>query len=351
MDKILAQKRADRVKAFREELAILERDGILSLTENNHKSINEYHQRTLDELSQQYDIDTTNEQKRLSWGMRIASLLGALAISAALFFFFYRFWNIFSTPIQVFILIAVPVLAAIGVELAAQREKTLYFSSILALLAFTAFVLDLSALGSLFNITPSQNAFLAWAAFGFIFAYTYRLKLLLVAAMTSLMAYLAALIGVWSGLYWLYLGERPENFIFAGLVLFAMSFIRQDRFTGFTAIYRVYGLLAIFAAILVLANWGSISYLPLANGTIENFYQALGFIIAGIFIYLGIRMKWSGVANLAITFFVIFLYTKLFGWWWNWMPKYVFFLIIGVIAMSLLWLLKKLRAMPLGQKT
>lgn len=91
MDKPLAQQRADRVKAFRDELAVLQRDCVLLLSEDDRKSIDEYHQRTLDELSHQYDIDTTSEQKRLSWGMRIASLLGALAISLRCFFSFIAF--------------------------------------------------------------------------------------------------------------------------------------------------------------------------------------------------------------------------------------------------------------------
>ena len=73
------------------------------------------------------------------------------------------------------------------------------------------FVLNLSVLGQIFNITPSQNAFLAWAAFALLLAYGYGLRLLLVAGLTSLMAYLAATVGTWSGCYWLSFGERPAT--------------------------------------------------------------------------------------------------------------------------------------------
>jgi hypothetical protein len=40
---------------------------------------------------------------------------------------------------------------------------------------------------------------------------------------------------------------------------------------------------------------------------------------------------------------VIFLYTKFFDWWWEWMPKYLFFLVIGLVAILLLLILKRLR--------
>jgi hypothetical protein len=32
------------------------------------------------------------------------------------------------------------------------------------------------------------------------------------------------------------------------------------------------------------------------------------------------------VVNTGVTLFVVFLYTKLFSWWWDEMPKYLFFL-------------------------
>ena len=148
-------------------------------------------------LARKYDVDTTAGQKQMSLGMRIISFLGAAAISAALFFFFYRIWGLISTPIQVVILLLGPVLAALGVELASRKEKTLYFAAIIGLVAFACFVLNLSVLGQIFGITPTQNAFFAWALFAFILAYTYGLRILLVAGIVSLIGYLSATVGTW----------------------------------------------------------------------------------------------------------------------------------------------------------
>ena len=337
-----AQARADRIHAFRLELEALEHEGVLHLPEEARKAIDEHHAGLLRQFAADHDIDISSGQKRLSWGMRLASLFGAIALSAAVFFFFYRFWGALTTPVQVGLLLAAPLVATLVMEYAARRERTLYFASLAGLVAIASFVLNLSVLGRIFNITPSQHAFLAWAAFALLLAYGYGLRLLLVAGLTSLMAWMSATAGTWSGLYWLSFGDRPEHFIIAGLLVFAFGLREQRGRPGFAGIYRVYGLLVVFIAILILANFGYISYLPLASGTIENLYQILGFVLAGLAIWLGIRRHWPGVVNLGSTFGILYLYTKLFDWWWDWMPKYLFFLLLGLIAILVLLVLRRL---------
>ncbi len=345
MHKEQAQQRADRIRAFQAELTTLEKEKILSLPQDQRRHLFEYHDDMLRLLAGQFDIDTTSAQRQVSMGMRIISFLGAAAISAAMFFFFYRIWGFISTPSQVAILVIAPMIAALGVEVAARKEKTLYFSAIIGLVAFACFVLNLSVLGQIFNITPSQNAFLAWALFAFILAYTYGLRILLVAGIIALTGYLSATVGTWSGCYWLNFGERPENFIAAGLILFAISFIPHRSFYEFPPHYRVFGLLAVFISMLILANWGHISYLSLSHKHVQYLYQIAGFITSGLVIWLGIARQWTGLTNLGSTFFAIFLYTKFYDWWWEWMPKYLFFLLIGLVAILLLIMLKRLRTL------
>jgi len=41
--------------------------------------------------------------------------------------------------------------------------------------------------------------------------------------------------------------------------------------------------------------------------------------------------------------FCIFLYTKFFDWWWEVMPKYLFFLVLGLCAVLILLVLRRLR--------
>jgi len=43
--------------------------------------------------------------------------------------------------------------------------------------------------------------------------------------------------------------------------------------------------------------------------------------------------------------FVVLLYTKFFDWWWEAMPKYLFFLVLGLTAVLFLLVLKRLRGL------
>jgi cytochrome c-type biogenesis protein CcmH/NrfG len=92
-----AQQRADRLRVFREELAELERQQVLVLTAEQRGNVEPFLDQTLQELARQYDIDVNPSQKQLSWGMRIVSALGGLALCAAVFLFFYRFWGLIPT--------------------------------------------------------------------------------------------------------------------------------------------------------------------------------------------------------------------------------------------------------------
>lgn len=342
MEREQVQARIDRIYAFRAEVAALAEEGLALPSAND---IAAHHDALLRRFAGDYDIDISQGQKQLSLGMRIASFLGALALSSAVYFLFLRFRGGMDAAIQTAILVTLPIIATLGVEFAARRERSLYFASIAALVAFASFVLDLSMLSGLFNIAPTQNAFLAWGVFGVLLAYAYGLRLILVAGLASLLGYLAATIGTWSGAYWLSFGERPENFLLAGFFLAGIGLPGHRLRPGFASVYRIFGLLTVFIAILILANWGSVSYLPFSNGSIENGYQALGFLLSSLAIWLGIRRRWPGLVNLGSTFFVLYLYTKLFDWWWDWLPKYLFFLLLGLIAIGLLLVLRRLHTM------
>jgi len=163
-----AQHRVDQIQGFWAELNQLEEEAILVLPHGQRERVNSHHDTTIRELAKQFDVDITASQKQMSWGMRIVSFLGALALAASAFFFFYRVWGLLFTPVQVLFLIGAPLLAVVGMEFLRKRERIPYFTSLIGLIAFACFVLNLSVLGSIFNITPSQNAFVAWAAFALI---------------------------------------------------------------------------------------------------------------------------------------------------------------------------------------
>jgi len=339
-----AQQRADEIRTFQAELARLEREGVLALSAEQRNAVAGHHRQLLAGYAETFDIDRDAQAKQLSLGMRIASFLGALALAASVFFLFYQFWGLFPTSAQVGILLAAAFGSFLATLLIQRRDATGYFTKLAAMVAFACFVLNIAMLGQIFNITPSDKALLPWAAFALLLAYTCDLRLLLAAGILCLIAYISARTGTWSGMYWLYFGQRPENFFPAAIAMFLVpQFLDHRRFHGFAGIYRVFGVVTLLLPILVLSNWGEISYLDFDHKLIEGAYQLLGFLASAAFVWIGARRHWPEVVNTGLVFFVIFLYTKFFDWWWQIMPKYLFFLVIGLSAVLLLLVFKRLR--------
>lgn len=339
-----AQRRADEIRGFERELETLEREGALRLTEAQRAAVREHHRGLLAGYAREFDIDRDVQAKQLSLGMRIASLIGALALAASVFFLFYQYWGLFSASAQVSVLLA----ASLGTFAATMwiqgREGGGYFTKLAAMIAFACFVLNISMFGQIFNITPSDKAFVVWAAFAFLLAYSCDLRLLLGAGIVCLVAFIGARTGTICGMYWLYFGERPENFFPAAALLFAIpAFVRHERFAGFDAVYRVFALLTLFLPVLVLANWGRLSYLAIDPQLVKYGYQVLGFAGSAAAAWYGVRRGWAHVVNTAVVFFMVFLYTKFFDWWWEYMPKYLFFLVLGLTAVLFLVTLRRLR--------
>jgi uncharacterized membrane protein len=340
-----AQKQVEGIHAFREQLDALSRQGVLALTAEQRARVDLHLNQTLSRLAERFDVDTSESQKQLSLGMRILSALGGLAFCAAVFLFFYRYWGLLATPVQIAFLILAPSVTLVAMYFTARREKTLYYTALIGVVAFASFVMNLAVLGSIFNIAPSQNALLAWGAFGLLLAYTYRFRLLLAAGLVCLMVFLGASLTAWSGAFWGACAERPEFFLLAGLVTVLVPIVvRHQRFSDFPFIYQLLGLLVIFAALELLMHEGQLSLLPLGRRSIQGFYQICAFAAAGAAIWLGIRHTQLGIMNLGSLCFAIFLFDRLVSWWWEWMPRYLFFLIIGLIAVGLLAVFRRIRS-------
>lgn len=344
-DRRQAQQRVDRIRAFREQLDELAREGVLTLSDEQRDKLNAHLDGTLSDLAARFDVDVTDSQKQLSLGMRIVSALGGLALCLAVFFFFYRIWGALATPFQVAILILTPLVLLVVMDFAARRERTLYFTALVGLVAFAAFVTNLFVLGKIFNLAPSQHAFLAWSGFALALAYSYRLRILLVAGLVCLGVWVAGSVVAWAGGWWGDFGLRPETILLFGCLLLALAVRFHDRRRPeFAAVYRVVGLLTVFCSLLALGLSAGFSFLSLPRTVIEAGYQCLSFLAAAGAIWLGVRYELSGTLNIGAAFFTVYLVHKFVDWWWDWMPRYLFFLLVGAIALGLLWLFRRLRA-------
>ena len=343
-DRVAAQQEADRIRALRRELASDEIQAILALTEDQQTRFEEWSSAKLAGLAAQFDVDTSVSQKRVSWAMRIASTLGALALCAAVVLFFNRYWGYLDTPAQVAIVILMPLALLAAAEFAAHRERTLYFTGLLALVALAGFILNLAVVGSIFNIASTERALLPWGAFAVFMAYRYGLRLHLALGLVLLISYLVASLTARMGYNWLDFYDRPELFLVLSAMLFATPFlVKHARNSDFPPVYRLVGALVFFLAMLSLAEWGRPSYLPWEDKNIERFYEIMGLTLSAGAIWWGIVRNWNGVVNIGATFFIIFLFTRLYHWWWEWMPRYLFFGVIGALGIGVVISFRRVR--------
>ncbi|MCX6921961.1 MAG: DUF2157 domain-containing protein, partial [Verrucomicrobia bacterium] len=187
---------------FREELAELAREGGLTLTLEQQSGLDVHLEALLSRLHQQYGVDATESARRISWGIRVAALLGAAALLAAGILFLHRVWGHVSTPLQVMILTTAPLGLLLAAEIAHTRRADLYYVGLIALAAGVAFVLEINALGAVLNLRDSPLALLAWGCFAVLIAYAYGLRLLLGAGLVLVCAWSGAMVMHLQGYHW-----------------------------------------------------------------------------------------------------------------------------------------------------
>ena len=91
-------------------------------------------------------------------------------------------------------------------------------------------------------------------------------------------------------------------------------------------------------------DWADgLSYLPVKISLVEHVYQIVAFPVAAAAVWFGIQRHYRELVNLGSAFFAIFLLTRFVDWWWDWMPKYVFFFVVWAIALALLAAFRKMR--------
>jgi hypothetical protein len=339
-----AQARADRIRAFRDELRAAESDGAVRLTDAQRATLAAYHDQLLTAFSQQFDVDRSDAQQRLSLGLRVVSLLGAVALTTAAVLFFQRVWGLLPSASQIAIVWIAPLAALWGAHHTARRERTLYFTALLAIVAFGCFVLDVAVLGAVFNARESQLPLLAWAAFALAIAYAWNLRLLLAAGAICAMAFCAAVVVTWSHIPWDAFFVRPESLLVPAAVVAAVSVAPfNERRAGFPQTLRGVGFGAIALVIVVLSTFGEASRLWLSPRTIEHVYQVVGFGYAIAIVAAGVRRGWNETVNLGASLFGLLLLLRFVDWWWDWMPKYLFFLVVGATALLFMFVLRRLR--------
>jgi len=335
-----AQRRADQIRAFREELADLRREGLEPVPLDRLDALTAHHDALLSALRDRFDIDTTVSARRMSLGMRLASAFGAAALTAAVVSFFYRIWGGLSTPAQVAFLTLAPVAALAAMVLAARRERTLYVASLCAIVACGAFVLQTVMLGTIFNKAGSPHVLGAWAAFALAVAIPFRFTLPCLAGVGAAICYAAAL-PVWlQGAPWLEFVERPETVMVSAVLAYAAWRLLPRELQPWA---RGAALALGLISLLAMSTFENSSLLPWNRSVVEASYQILAIIVAVGVVALGVRTGRNETLVAGAVFTALFLIGRFVDWWWDWMPKYLFFLALAAMAIAWLMLLGRLR--------
>lgn len=347
MDREAAQRRTHRILAFREELAELEADGIVRLEPGQLSAIVAHHGTLLAQLAQQFDVDTTTAQGKLSLGMKVVAAAGTMAFCLAVFLFVQFYWGQLTTGWQVGLLILAPLIPLALAEWAAARERTLYATALLVLVSMAAFIVQSVTLGEIFSLLPSPAAPSAWAMYGLLLAYRFRLRVPLIVGLpvgaTSLTLWYAHLTDEGA----LDPFAHPELTLLAGAAVFAVT--RWQR-ADLQPVFRGTGAALALLSGLILSKAGMLSFLATAaafsRNRIEGGYTSLTLAASAAAVSASIRhgrpeLLWTG----GITFTVLLL-IKLYDWFWDLLPGWAFFGLIGLVCLALLALFRRLRRQP-----
>jgi len=95
--------------------------------------------------------------------------------------------------------------------------------------------------------------------------------------------------------------------------------------------------------LLLLSGIAELSLLSWGPSAIRVIYQIAAALAAAAVIASGVRRSQDEMILIGALFAGAFLLTRFVDWWWDWMPRYVFFLILAAVALAWIWGLRVLR--------
>jgi len=337
------QLRVSAILAFREELARLEAAGVLTLDPASRERLNARHDAELAALAAQGDVDLTHAAARLSTGMRIATLLGTAALSAAYALFVNSRWGTLSTALQLLLVIVPTLVLVILTHVAAQKERSGYIASLLATVAAIAFLTNLSVLGWLYNLPDSRMAFLVVGLFALLLAYGYGLVLPLIVGIVSMGIWGWTLGAIPLGLWWRQGFAVIETLLVTGVVVMMVPALVRGP-AKFAPWWRGFGAGLLVLGLLLVGQFGNLSgFTSVDLRTLEHAYQLVGALALPALMVQGIRRDQRIVTLVGTVGAVFFLYLRLVDWFWKLVPQWLFFLMVGALALAVLFVLRRLR--------
>lgn len=336
------------------------------------------------------------QERKLGRGVTILINLGAIILAAGLIIFFASNWIEFGRAAKIASLFALTLFFYLaGFELTQEgRWNFPKLGLALVFLGCVMFGVDILLLALIYDLTAEHawSLLMDWAVWLAI-AYLVRSRLILFLALLGVVSWFGAEVGYLWGGYWIYLG-RPFHFLGLGACLLAVSGIQAWRGQrSFAAPYALVGLLLIYLSSLILSifdvqkafravDWNaplavwlmlygpyllalaalylihvrwqqtSLSDPPVltvlflvalmllssiiawAPGHREFWFILLLSLLTSAGIYLGIAWESPVFLNTSLAFFAVNVYTRFYEYFWDAMPKSLFFILGGATLIA-----------------
>jgi uncharacterized membrane protein len=336
------------------------------------------------------------QERKLGRGVTILIHLGAIILAAGLIIFFATNWIEFGRAAKIASLFALTLFFyLVGFELTQEgRWNFPKLGLALVFLGCVMFGVDILLLALIYDLTAEHawSLLMDWAVW-LALAYLIRSRLILFLGLIGLVSWFGAEVGYLWGGYWIYLG-RPLHFIGLGACLLAMAGIHAWRGQrSFAAPYALVGLLLVYLSSLILSifdvqkglraeTWTApvavwlmllgpyvfalaalltihlgwrrtaltdppvlvvlflmalmllTSVIAWTPGHREFWFILLLTLLTSAGIYLGVAWESSVLLNTSIVFFAVNVYTRFYEYFWDAMPKSLFFIIGGATLIA-----------------
>lgn len=338
------QARVDQIRAFQSELGLLEREGALSLQADQRERLAVYHETLLNRLASEGDADTSSSLRQLSLGLRLATLLGTVALSTAVVLFVRQVWGGLPTAAQLGLALAAPLVPLLLAEVAAARERSGYIAALFAVVATAGFGIDLVVVHEVLNLPLTPHPALAWGGLALLLAYRFDILVLLLAGLSASAWWVAAsLYALFGGWYPDFL-RLPETLVLPAIVVLLLpGAIRHGGHPRFGEVYRSLAIATLGILASMLSVSGQLSLLPFGIRGVEAAYTLGGFTLGIGAMVIGVRRGWPATMRAGAVVSLLLMIVKAVDWWWDLLPGWLFFLVLGLLSLASILGLRRLR--------
>ena len=136
--------------------------------------------------------------------------------------------------------------------------------------------------------------------------------------------------------------EHLEPLILVGLAAYLVGAMRRSDPPAFSLVWRLSGIVAMVFPLLMLGLTTDGSWFG-SGHTSELLYQLVGLLAFVAMVWIGLKRDDVILARGGATALVLFLFFRMVDWFWEAIPDWLFFLLMGGLAFAVLLVLRAVR--------